>query len=358
MRNSRKIHAAAVAVVLAFTNAAFGQESNPVSVSVSTHTRTIADGQKLKIEGIVLRSGVDTFTLRASDGTETEVVLTQKTSIKSVRRVALDKTAGPNDILRGLRLKAEGRGNSDGQLVARKIRFDEEDLRVARALASRVDPVESQANSTEVLAQSNEERIGTAEQRIDAAEQNAQRTTGQVEELSVVAYDAEESARNAQTSADRAGSNASLANQRIKALDDYQVYKAVTVHFRSGSARLSTAAKAEIDEVVSNVSHDLRGWIVLVEGYADSRGQSAKNRSLSERRANAVIDYLVTKHDVHIRRVVQPFGYGSSDPVATNNSRVGRSLNRRAEITILVNQGISSQADSLQTISEDLLPRP
>ena len=136
-----------------------------------------------------------------------------------------------------------------------------------------------------------------------------------------MANDAAESARNAQTSADAAGANASYANQRINALDDYQMYKALTVHFRSGSARLSTTAKAAIDEVVSNISPELRGWVVVVEGYADSRGQSAKNRSLSERRANAVIDYLVTNHHLPIRRVVQPFGYGSLDPVAKNNSR-------------------------------------
>src|ERR1051325_3790348 len=59
-----------------------------------------------------------------------------------------DRISGPSYILRGLRLKATGRGNADGQLVANNIRFDEQDLRTAQALESRVDPVETQANAT------------------------------------------------------------------------------------------------------------------------------------------------------------------------------------------------------------------
>jgi outer membrane protein OmpA-like peptidoglycan-associated protein len=168
--------------------------------------------------------------------------------------------------------------------------------------------------------------------------------------LSVVADSAGAAAKNAQTTADQAQSTADVANQRINALDDYDVLKTFTVHFKSGSAVLSAAAKTQLDEAVSDINENLKGWLVVVEGYADSRGNTANNRSLSERRANAVINYLVTKHDLPIRRVVQPFGYGSLDPIATNTSRSGRSLNRRAEITVLVNQGISSQSGSQQTL--------
>jgi len=95
--------------------------------------------------------------------------------------------------------------------------------------------------------------------------------------------------------------------------------------------------------VADTVSENLNGWVVAVQGYADSTGRTARNHSLSERRAKAVTDYLVTKHGVPPYRLVQPFGFGSSDPVAANNTREGRSLNRRAEIKVLVNKGINSQ---------------
>jgi len=110
--------------------------------------------------------------------------------------------------------------------------------------------------------------------------------------------------------------------------------------------------------VANTVSESLNGWLVAVQGYADSTGRTARNRSLSERRAKAVTDYLVTKHGVPPYRLVQPFGFGSADPVAVNNTREGRSLNRRAEIRVLVNKGISSQGNSQTASQGQVAPRP
>jgi outer membrane protein OmpA-like peptidoglycan-associated protein len=176
--------------------------------------------------------------------------------------------------------------------------------------------------------------------------------------LSSVANTAVAAAANAQSTADQAESDATTANARINVLDDYAVLATIAVHFKNGSARLSPQAKAEIDAVADTVSENLNGWLVAVKGYADSTGRTAGNRSLSERRAKAVTDYLVTKHGLPPYRVVQPFGFGSSDPVAVNNTREGRALNRRAEITVLVNKGISSQGKTQAVSQEQLPPRP
>jgi outer membrane protein OmpA-like peptidoglycan-associated protein len=354
MRNSSKtIQLISLALAFAVSSAVLGQDNNassqPQASGNTTKTSTVGVGEKLKVEGIVIKRDADTFTLRGSDGTETVVALTDKTSVKTVRKGLFrrDQNSGVNDILRGLRLKAEGRGNSDGQLVAENIRFDEQDLRTAQALESRVDPVETQANSTEALAQSNQTRI-------TEAEQNAQRLSSQVEEVSGVANAAGSLAANAQSAADKAQSDAKTANERITGLDDYEVYKSVSVHFKTGSARLSPEAKAEIDEAANSLQgEDLQGWVVAVMGYADSTGNTATNDSLSDRRANAVIRYLVTKYDLPLRRIVQPYGYGSLKPVADNETREGRAMNRRVEIRVLVNKGISSQADSQQVSYED-----
>ena len=331
-----------------------GQDSVALSVAPSAlhalDTGGIADGQKLKVEGIVISRNDDTFTIRDTRGTETMVVVTDKTKVKTVRKgwFRADRRSNANEIVRGLRLEAEGRGNSEGQLVARNIRFDEQDLRTAQALESRVDPVENLANSTQALAENNQ-------QRISQAEQNAQRLSGQVDEVSSVANEAVAAAKNAQSTADQAESDATTANARINVLDDYDVLATIAVHFKNGSARLSPQAKAEIDAVADTVSEDLNGWLVAVEGYADSIGRTARNRSLSERRAKAVTDYLVTKHGLPPYRVVQPFGFGSSDPVAVNNTGEGRALNRRAEIRVLINKGISSQGNA-QAASQEQLP--
>ena len=349
MKNTR-ILLVALAITLAYSGLVLGQDSAAVTVEPSgskAPDTTVADGKKTKANGIVTNRNGDTFTIRDSRGAETTVVITDKTKIRLVRKgfFRADRSSNATEILRGLRLEAEGRTNSDGQIVARHIRFDEEDLRTAQALESRVDPVETLANSTQALAENNQQRIG-------AAEQNAQRLSGQVEELSTVANTAVAAAANAQSTADQAASDATTANARINVLDDYDVLAIFAVHFKNGSARLSPQAEAEIDAVADTVSENLNGWVVAVQGYADSTGRTARNRSLSERRAKAVSDYLVTKHGVPPYRLVQPFGFGSSDPVAANNTREGRSLNRRAEIRVLVNKGMNSQG-KVQAASQE-----
>jgi outer membrane protein OmpA-like peptidoglycan-associated protein len=350
--NKTPIQLIAFAIALAVSGVIFGQDSNassqPKAASNTAQNQTVGDRQQEKIEGIVIERNAGTFTLRGSDGTETGVVLTDKTNVKTVRKGLFhrDKISSVSDIVRGLRLKAEGRLDDDGQLVAEFIRFDEQDLRTAQALESRVDPVETLANSTEVLAESNQKRI-------DEAEQNAQRLSGQVEELSSVANAAGAAAEKAQSTADQAQSEANTANQRINGLDDYEVLKTSTVHFKPGTALLTREAKAEIDEAATSVQgENLNGWILAVTGYADSTGRTAKNRLLSARRANAVINYLVTKYDLPMRRLAQPFGYGSIKPVAANDTRDGRAKNRRVEIRVLVNKGISSQ-ENAQTASKE-----
>jgi len=346
----------ALAITLACSGLVLGQDSAALSVEPSVAKApdaAIAEGKKVKTTGIVLNRNGDTFTIRDARGAETTVVITDKTKFRLVRKgfFRADRSSTATDILRGLRLEAEGRTNSDSQIVAQHIRFDEDDLRTAQALESRVDPVENLAKSTQALAENNQ-------QRISAAEQNEQRISGQVDELSTVANTAVAAAKDAQSTADQAESDATTANARINVLDDYDVLATIAVHFKNGSARLSPQAQAEIDVVADTVSENLNGWVVAVQGYADSTGRTARNRSLSERRAKAVSDYLVTKHGVPPYRLVQPFGFGSSDPVAADNTREGRSLNRRAEIRVLVNKGINSQGKAQSASQEQLPARP
>jgi outer membrane protein OmpA-like peptidoglycan-associated protein len=365
MRNrNRQILLVVLAITLSCSGVVFGQDSTALSVAPSdsntSKVRTVSDGQKIKIEGIVTTRNANTFSLRGPDGTETSVLLTDTTNIKTVRKgwFRQDRSSSASDILRGLRLKVEGKGNSEGQLLAKGIRFDEQDLRTAQALESRVDPVETLANSTRSLANSTQALAENNQQRIGQAEQNEQRLSGQVEEVSGVANAATAAAANAQSTADQAESDATTANARINALDEYDVLATIAVHFKNGSARLSPRAKEEIDAVADTVSENLNGWIVAVEGYADSTGRTARDRSLSERRAKAVTEYLVTKHGLPPYRVVQPFGFGSSAPVAANNTRLGRALNRRAEIRVMVNKGISSQGNAQAASQEQLPPQP
>ena len=112
-------------------------------------TRTIPAGQQVeKLKGIVAKRDPDSFTMAdPTGGPKLVVVLTPNTEVKSHKKGLLrgSKEYGASYILRGLRLEVDGVGNEQGQLVADKIRFDEQDLRAAQALQATVDPLEAEA---------------------------------------------------------------------------------------------------------------------------------------------------------------------------------------------------------------------
>lgn len=74
--------------------------------------------------------------------------------------------------------------------------------------------------------------------------------------------------------------------------------------------------------------------IVEIAGHTDSRGGNAYNRKLSERRANSVVEYLMTARQIPAERIT-PHGYGEEKPIDTNETDEGRQLNRRVEFVIL-----------------------
>jgi hypothetical protein len=122
----------ALAVAPAWWGSAFGQENSTSTQpqNATNRTRTIGNGQQATIEGLVITRDAEGFTLRATDDGETVVVLTQKTEVKIVRKGLFrkDKVSGAGQIVPGVWLRVEGTGNAEGQLIARSIRFDEQDL--------------------------------------------------------------------------------------------------------------------------------------------------------------------------------------------------------------------------------------
>jgi outer membrane protein OmpA-like peptidoglycan-associated protein len=173
---------------------------------------------------------------------------------------------------------------------------------------------------------------------------------GQIQENTALANDARARADAAQAQADAAYKAAALANNRINGLDDYETVRTIPVLFKVNSSIINPTAKQTIDEAAAwakeeKAKGNANGWLVEVVGFADTTGNTARNRALSERRAKAVIQYLVGVHNLDLRRLVQPFGYGDSKPVASNKTAEGRAKNRRVEIRILQNKGIAMTGD-------------
>jgi OOP family OmpA-OmpF porin len=295
-------------------------------------SRTVASGQKMKIKGVVTRRDADTFTVRDLNGVDTVVRLDSNTSVKTHGGFLRGGTNyATTNILRGLNLEVEGRGNGN-ELVATKIRFNDSDLRVARAVESRANPLEERATATE--------------SKLTEVEANAQRMSGQIEELAAVSNAARGGAKAAQATADAAVAGVNATNERISALDDYEPQTVTAVTFKTGSSILMTDEKTKLDEIATKAMN-AKGYVLEVSGYADATGSIARNRALSQRRADAVIRYLVENHNIPLRRIITPYGYGELNPVAENTSREGRAQNRRVEIKLLVNKGITTAAPTM-----------
>lgn len=326
-----QVLALAFGLVLTLTPATLAQSDS----TNSTNARTVANGQKMKVRGVVTRREADTFTVRDDNGVETVVRLADNTSVKTKGGFLRGgKDYGTTSILRGLYLEVEGRGDSSGQLVAQKVRFGDSDLRATRTAEARVDPVEN--------------RVGTAENRLGQVEQNAQRLSGQIDELAAVSNAAKGGAKAAQETADAAISGVNQTNERISALDDYTPQETIAIAFRVNSTVLSREAKAQLDDL-ANKAMSAKGYVIEVSGYADASGSVEKNRRLSTGRADAVVRYLAENHRIPLRRIITPFGYGESNAVADNRTREGRAQNRRVEVKILVNRGLQQGAPTMNT---------
>jgi outer membrane protein OmpA-like peptidoglycan-associated protein len=286
----------------------------------------------MKIKGVVTRRDADTFTVQDMNGVDTVVRLNDKTSVKTHGGFLRGGTNyATTNILRGLNLEVEGRGNGN-ELVAEKIRFNDSDLRTARAVESRATPLEQRASDTEA--------------KLTQVEANAQRLSGQLEELAAVSNAARGGAKAAQETADAAVAGVNATNERISALDDYEPQTVSAVNFKTGSAILSPDSKTKLDDIATKALN-AKGYVLEVSGYADSRGSINLNRALSQRRADAVIRYLVENHNIPLRRIVTPFGYGETNPVADNTTKEGREQNRRVEIKLLVNKGLTAPGPSM-----------
>ncbi len=297
----------------------------------NAQVRTLTAGQKYKIEGVVVATDANSFLVRDTTGIDTKIMFTPGVSIKSNSFFGSGDSYPATSIVRGLNLKAEGRGDGGGALAATKIRFDKSDLEVAQTVDTRIAP---------------------AEGRITAVEQNAERVSGQIDELLAISNAARGGAKAAQDTADAAVAGVNATNQRISSLDDYVVQKTSTVNFRVGSSVLSSEAKYELDNVAAT-ARTLRGYVLEVTGFASADGNERANKILSEKRAKAVIDYLVMTHNIPLRRIGQSYGFGETNAVSDNTTREGREANRRVEVKVLVSRGLNQNVEVRPATTDD-----
>jgi len=106
------------------------------------------------------------------------------------------------------------------------------------------------------------------------------------------------------------------------------------IHFEPGSARLTNIAKAILDDVALRMKQEPTATAIVI-GYTDDREQTGPNADLDRRRAEAVRDYLVTRHGIDPSRITVE-GRDGREPVADNSTAEGRLRNRRVVIQLML----------------------
>ena len=142
-------------------------------------------------------------------------------------------------------------------------------------------------------------------------------------------------AQAASADANRRAQDAELALQRAGAVRETERGKVITLQgnvlFKTGQSDLLPGAKESLNQVAAVLINQPDRQLTI-EGYTDSRGSSAMNARLSERRAQSVRDYLVTQGVNSSQLVAQ--GKGAESPIADNSTAEGRAMNRRVEIVV------------------------
>lgn len=146
---------------------------------------------------------------------------------------------------------------------------------------------------------------------------------------------------------------AALDNASVEEVEDQNGLKAIQVTFGEGGIKfavgksdLNAAAKANLDKFAATMTsgEDVSSADITIEGHTDSTGSDAKNREISQSRANAVKSYLVSK-GVPASRITTR-GLASDYPVADNSTKAGQAQNRRVEVYITASDDMIKQAEA------------
>jgi outer membrane protein OmpA-like peptidoglycan-associated protein len=191
----------------------------------------------------------------------------------------------------------------------------------------KVDTLSQSLEETQQRTTANETAIKTVDTRAGAAQ---------------TAADAAGSAANsAATAAGQANQAAMAAGTRAEAVEkavNRVIYEVVLNesqgNFAFGTSALPDAAKARIDELVSQIKADPKGAYFEIEGHTDNVGGAEINQKIGLERAEAVKAYLYTQHQIPLHRM-NVISYGEEKPAGPNNTRDGRASNRRVVIRVL-----------------------
>jgi OOP family OmpA-OmpF porin len=287
-----------------------------------------SNGEKVKVQGMITGRTGESVTIKTTDGSTVTVVLDDDTKVQQPKGLGLRKKQMSAAVLvPGLKISVDGTGDAQSRVVAKSITFSSDDLETAEAIQAGLTP-------TKQAVATNQQNIGANKQATQTNAQNI--AANQVQ----TAANKEQIANN-QEQIDANQQQIQATTKRFDDLTDYENKGQATVNFAVGSATISASDKAALKQLAQTAT-GLTGYIIEVKGYADSSGNAAMNQQLSMERAQEVIAFLLQDCNVPVRHIVAPGAMGTADPAAPNETASGRAENRRVEVKVLVNKGLSS----------------
>jgi outer membrane protein OmpA-like peptidoglycan-associated protein len=184
----------------------------------------------------------------------------------------------------------------------------------------KVDTLTRTVEETQERTRANEQRIGEVDQKAQAADQRAAQAGQRADE--------------ARTAADAVNTRADAIEKASKRL----VYEVVLTEdkggFKFNQAVMPEESAGEIDQLVQTLKSNPNGAYIEIEGHTDNTGDKNYNYRLGLERAENVKRYLYETHQVPLHKI-NVISYGEEKPIAPNNTRDGRSQNRRVVIKVL-----------------------
>jgi outer membrane protein OmpA-like peptidoglycan-associated protein len=213
----------------------------------------------------------------------------------------------------------------------------------AAPIQAKVDQVGDQGNQntqriqdTRDQVKANDEKaqngISAAQERANSADQHAASADQHAGAADQHAGEAMSRANQADQKSDKNSQEIGTLRNVVANIDDYKLQTSATVPFGFDRAVLNQQAKDDLDKLATDLKASKR-FFVAVEGYTDATGSKSYNEALSQRRADAVVHYLVAKHEVPIYKIHQ-IGLGQENPADQAKGRDARAKNRRVEVKV------------------------
>ena len=193
---------------------------------------------------------------------------------------------------------------------------------------SKVDTLSGTVEQTQGRVQQTEARIGEVDTKAEAAGKAAEAAQSS-------ANQAQQAARQVDTKVDKVSTDLTANINSGRKLVYEVTLSEDQGNFKFGKTELPDEAKMKIDQVVSQLKGQAgKDLYIEVEGHTDNVGSKELNYQLGMERAESVKKYLYTQHQVPLHKI-NVISYGEDKPVAPNNTRDGRAMNRRVVIRVL-----------------------